>query len=99
MSNQAGGQERLEQFLNRSLLQYKEEMRPTIREMLIANKMQQKITEGIDVTPAEVKKYFDGIPTDSLPNFGTEVEVGEIVFQAKLTDEEKIGRASCRERG
>lgn len=89
MSNQAGGQERLEQFLNRSLLQYKEEMRPTIREMIVANKMQQKITEGIDVTPAEVEKYFNDIPTDSLPNFGTEVEVGEIVFQPKLTDEEK----------
>lgn len=89
MSNQAGGQEQLEQFLNRSLLQYKEEMRPTVREMMVANKMQQKITEGIDVTPNEVKKYFDSIPTDSLPNFGTEVEVGEIVFQPKLTDEEK----------
>src|SRR5690606_16857890 len=89
MSNQAGGQEKLEQFLNRSLLQYKEEMRPTIREMLIANKMQRKITETVDVTPNEVKKYFESIPADSLPNFNTEVEVGEIIFQPKLTEEEK----------
>jgi len=89
MSNQAGGQEKLEQFLNRSLLQYKEEMRPTIREMLIASKMQRKITENVDVTPNEVKRYFESIPTDSLPNFNTEVEVGEIIFQPKLTDEEK----------
>lgn len=89
MSNQAGGQEKLEQFLNRSLLQYKEEMRPTIREMLIAGKMQRKITENVDVTPNEVKRYFDSIPADSLPNFNTEVEVGEIIFQPKLTDEEK----------
>jgi len=89
MSNQAGGQEKLEQFLNRSLLQYKEEMRPTIREMLIAGKMQRKITETVDVTPNEVKRYFEKIPVDSLPNFNTEVEVGEIIFQPKLTDEEK----------
>src|SRR5690606_11994198 len=39
----AGGQDRLEQFLNRSILQYKEEIRPDIREMLIADKMQAKI--------------------------------------------------------
>lgn len=89
MSNQAGGQERLEQFLGMSLLQYREKMRATVREMMVANRMQQKITEGIDVTPNEVRTYFESIPTDSLPNFGTEVEVGEIVFQPKLTDEEK----------
>src|SRR5690606_28142374 len=62
---------------------------PTIREMLIAGKMQRKITENVDVTPNEVKRYFESIPVDSLPNFGTEVEVGEIIFQPKLTDEEK----------
>jgi peptidyl-prolyl cis-trans isomerase SurA len=89
MSNRAGGQERLEQFLNRSLLQYKEEMRPDIREQLIANKMQRKITENIDVTPLEIKRFFENIPTDSLPNFNTEVEVGEIVFYPKLSDKEK----------
>jgi peptidyl-prolyl cis-trans isomerase SurA len=89
MSNRAGGQERLEQFLNRSLLQYKEEMRPDIREQLIANKMQRKITEKIDVTPFEIKRFFENIPTDSLPNFNTEVEVGEIVFYPKLSEQEK----------
>lgn len=89
MTNRAGGQERLEQFLNRSLLQYKEEMRPDIREQLIANKMQRKITENVDVTPLEIKRFFEAIPKDSLPNFNTEVEVGEIVFYPKLSDAEK----------
>ncbi len=89
MANRAGGQEKLEQFLNRSLLQYKEEMRPDIREQLIANKMQRKITENVDVTPFEIKRYFESIPSDSLPNFNTEVEVGEIVFNPKLSDKEK----------
>lgn len=89
MSNRAGGQEQLEQFLNRSLLQYKEEMRPDIREQLIANKMQRKITEKVDVTPFEVKRFFNNIPTDSLPNFNTEVEIGEIVFDPKLSEKEK----------
>lgn len=89
MSNRAGGQEKLEQFLNRSLLQYKEEMRPDIREQLIANKMQRKITEKVDVTPFEIKRFFESIPSDSLPNFNTEVEVGEIVFFPKLSEKEK----------
>lgn len=84
-----GGQERLEQFLQKSVLQYKDEMRPEIKEGLIAEKMQQKITEHVSVTPLEVKKYFDTYKKDSLPDIGTEVEVGEIVMQPKLTKAEK----------
>src|SRR5690606_14753850 len=89
MSNQAGGQERLEKFLNRSLLQYKEEMRPSVYEQLKANKMQQDIVAGIDVTPLEVRRYFESLDKDSLPYFNTEVEVGEHVVFPKLTREEK----------
>jgi peptidyl-prolyl cis-trans isomerase SurA len=89
MSSQAGGQERLEQFLNRSLLQYKEEMRPSVYEQLKANKMQQNIVSGIDVTPLEVKRYFESLQADSLPYFNTEVEVGELVVFPQLTREEK----------
>jgi peptidyl-prolyl cis-trans isomerase SurA len=85
----AGGQERLEQFLNRSLIQYKDEIRPDIKEMLIANKMQSKITENVSVTPLEVKRYFEAIPKDSLPFFNTEVEIGEVVVYPKMNRQEK----------
>ena len=84
-----GGQERLETMLNKSLLQYKDEMRPEVKEGLIAQKMQNKITENTAVTPLEVKKYFDTYPKDSLPDIGMEVEVGEIALHPKLTKEEK----------
>lgn len=84
-----GGQERLEQFLQKSVLQYKDEMRPEIKEGLIAEKMQQKITEHTNVTPLEVKKYFETYKKDSLPDIGTEVEVGEIALYPKLTKAEK----------
>lgn len=89
MIQRAGGQERLEQFLGRSVIQYKDEIRPDIKESLIAQKMQQKITSNINTTPQDVKKFFDGIAKDSLPSFNKEVEVGEIVFSPKLTKEEK----------
>ena len=89
MTSRAGGQERLEQFLNRSVLQYKDEIRPDIKESLVAQKMESKITENVGVTPLEVRRYYDAIPKDSLPSFNTEVEVGEIVAYPKLTKEEK----------
>ncbi|MGY4383802.1 peptidyl-prolyl cis-trans isomerase SurA [Pedobacter sp. UYP24] len=85
----AGGEERLEQFLNRSILQYKDEIRPDIKEQLISQKMQAKITQDVSVTPLEVKRYFDSYKKDSLPDIATEFEIGEIVLHPKLTKAEK----------
>lgn len=85
----AGGQDRLEQFLNKSILQYKDEIRPDIKDALIANKMQGEITGNVTITPLEVKKYFESYPKDSLPDITTELEIGEIVLQPELTKEEK----------
>ncbi|AYL94347.1 peptidylprolyl isomerase [Mucilaginibacter celer] len=89
MMQRAGGQDKLEAFLGRTVIQYKDEIRPDLREQMVAQKMQQKITEKLNVTPQEVRNYFNAIPKDSLPSFNKEVEVGEIVFQPKLNKEEK----------
>ncbi len=89
MVRQAGGKERLEEFLNRSLLQYKEEMRSTEAEQLKAQKMQANIVSTVNVTPQEVKRYFESLNQDSLPYFNTEVEIGEVVIKPVLTKEEK----------
>ena len=89
MTSRAGGTDRLETFLGRSIIQYKDEIRPDIKEGMIADKMKQKITEKLNVTPQDVEAYYNTIPRDSLPTFNKEVEVGEIVFQPKLNRDEK----------
>ena len=89
MTRRAGGKERLEAFLKRSLLQYKEEMRPVLSEQIKAEKFQNTIISKVTVTPQEVKKYFEGLNQDSLPAFNTEVEIGEVVIYPELTKEEK----------
>ncbi len=89
MIARAGGQERLEQFLGRSTIQYKDELRPDIKENMIAGKMRGKITEKVNVTPLEVENYFKKISKDSLPTYNKEVEVGVIQFSPKLTKDEK----------
>lgn len=89
MIQRAGGQDKLEQFLGRSIIQYKDEIRPDIREELIAQKMQQKITSNVNTTPQDVKNFFSKIQKDSLPTLNKEIEVGQIVFSPKLNKEEK----------
>ncbi|WP_158797130.1 peptidylprolyl isomerase [Pedobacter sp. L105] len=85
----AGGQDKLEEFLNKSVLQYKDELRPDVKDQLQANKMQGTITEKVSVTPAEVQKYYESYKKDSLPDIPAEYEEGEIALQPQLTKEEK----------
>lgn len=89
MTQRAGGQDRLEQFLGRSIIQYKDDIRPQIRESMVAEKMRAKITEKVSVTPLDVENFFKKIPKDSLPTYNKEVEVGVIAFNPQLTKEEK----------
>ncbi len=74
-----GSEEQLEAYYGKSLQQIKGEVRDDIEEQLIIQRMQSHITGDIDVTPAEIKKFYNNIPKDSIPFFSTEVEVGQIV--------------------
>jgi peptidyl-prolyl cis-trans isomerase SurA len=85
----AGGEDKLEQFLGKPILQYKDEIRPDVKDLLISERMRAKITEKMNTTPQDVKKYFDSFPKDSLPMVSKEVEVSNIVFEPKLSKEEK----------
>lgn len=82
---QIGGQDKLEQFLGKSVLEFKEELRVDIKSMIMAQNMQAEITKNVTVTPAEVRKFYENIPVDSLPYFNTEVEVGQIVKKPEIS--------------
>src|SRR5579872_4422326 len=89
MISRAGGQEKLEGFLGRSVIQYKDEIRDDIKENMVASRMRSKITEKVGVTPLDVENYFKKIPKDSLATYNKEVEVGVVVFEPKLNKDEK----------
>jgi peptidyl-prolyl cis-trans isomerase SurA len=75
-----GSREKLEEFYGKSILEIKDEFRPQIKEMLLAQKMQEKITSNISISPREVQAYFAKIPADSIPYFDAEIEIGQIVL-------------------
>ena len=86
-----GSKEALEQIAGRTIYQLKEDFRQPFRERKMAEMMRNKIVENVKITPNEVKEYFDKIPKDSLPFYGSEIELGEIVVFPKASrDIEKL---------
>jgi len=67
----------------------REEIQKINKLQMLSGKMQQKIVENIEITPEEVRQFFNKIPEDERPLFGAEMEIAQIVKQPKATDEEK----------
>ena len=84
-----GSEKNIVAQFNKSLESLKSEVRQQVSEMLTAQKMQQTITETTDVTPQEVKKFYNAIPKDSLPTIPSEVTVAQLVRYGKLTRAQK----------
>ena len=79
----------LETIYGKTLEQIRAELRDQIREQMIVQKMEEEITKDLAVTPAEVKRFFNRIPKDSLPYFSASVEVAQIVKEAQISSEQK----------
>ena len=75
---QIGGEMQLERYLGKSIEEYKELMRPKVREQMIIQDVQQRIMSEVKVSPTQVQAFFAKIPKDSLPVFEREVELGQI---------------------
>jgi len=57
-------------------------------ETVRAQEMQGSIVDELEVTPAEVRQFYDDIPTDEKPFFGTQVEVAQIVVKPEVSEEQ-----------
>jgi peptidyl-prolyl cis-trans isomerase SurA len=55
----------------------------------LSQRMQSKIVEDVEVTPDEVKVFFNSIPKEDLPIFGSELEVAQIVIKPKVSLDEE----------
>jgi len=84
-----GDQGKLEAHYNKSVLQLKDEFRAQIKEQLLSRRMQQQVVSSVKITPAEVQRFFENLPTDSLPFYDAEVEMSQIVIMAEVNEDQK----------
>lgn len=83
-----GSRERLEEYKHQSISQMRQELRQELRDRQKIQKMKRKLVEDISVTPADVRRYFNSLPADSLPYVPTEVEVQIVTFTPRIAPEE-----------
>ncbi|MDX1349226.1 MAG: peptidylprolyl isomerase [Putridiphycobacter sp.] len=87
---QIGGREELEKFYGKSIAQIKGEFFKTIKENMLSEAMQDKITENINITPNDISEFFNKLPTDSIPYINSKISVAQIVIYPEITEADKI---------
>lgn len=87
--NMLGSKQLFEEYYNKPIEVIKEDFREDIKDQMLAQRMRNKIVEGLSVTPTEVRDYFNKIPKDSLPFYNTEYEVSQIVIKVKIGEQQQ----------
>lgn len=85
---QIGSEEKLAAYYNKSIIELKNEFRTIIKDQLIQQTMEGKITENVKITPTEVRNFFNAYNKDSIPLVSSVVEVGQIVKQPIVSQAE-----------
>ena len=83
-----GSKEKLEEYRKQTVAQMRQQMHDEFKNRLLIMRMKQQLVKDITVSPAEVRRYFEKLPEDSIPMVPTTVEVQIITRQPKVEIEE-----------
>jgi len=86
--SQIGSKEKMEEYFRKSSSEIREEMMKSVRNQMIIQQMQQKLTSNIKPTPAEIRRFYNSLPPDSIPMMPAEVEVQILSFVPPVPIEE-----------
>lgn len=83
-----GSKEKLEEYKRKSIAELRISLHDDFRNRLLIDKEREKLVEDIKVSPADVRRYFEKLPADSLPIIPTEVEVQIITLTPRVEQTE-----------
>ena len=86
--SQIGSKEKMEEYFRKRSSEIREEMMTTVRNQMIIQQMQQKLTSHIQPTPTETRKFYESLSKDSLPTIPAQVEVQILSFEPPVPEQE-----------
>ncbi|GAA4276392.1 peptidylprolyl isomerase [Aquimarina mytili] len=90
MTNELGTIEKVLRFYKKDNVEdFKKELFDINKSNRLSEQMRTKIISDIEVTPEEIREFFEEIPVKERPLFGTEVELAQIVIEPEIPEEEE----------
>jgi len=88
MVGQIGSKEKLAEYFMKDYEDIRTELKDMVRTQQLVQQVQNKVVGTIQSTPAEIRKFANSLPEDSLPSIPSQVEVQILTVEPFITKEE-----------
>lgn len=92
---EAGSEQALEEYFKKSMVEIRRDIRKVLVEQEVVREVQSNIAKNITITPNELKKFYSGVPKDSIPVIPAKVQISIIQLDPPQNEENK---AEARQR-
>lgn len=90
MVSEIGSEEKVVKYYRKNTMaELRKDLFQAKKDIELANRMQAKVVENVEITPEEIREFFFSIPEDDRPFFSAEVEVAQIVVEPEITEKAK----------
>jgi len=83
-----GSKEKVEEYFRMPMPRLREKLRELYSDQYCIQQVQSNLTKNVKATPADVRKYYNNIPKDSLPYIPLEVEAQIITINPVIPQQE-----------
>lgn len=83
-----GSREKVEEYFHKSYPELREDMMDMMRDQFKIQQVQQSLTKNLKTTPSDVRRYFDALPSDSIPFVPLQVEAQIITVNPVIPQQE-----------
>lgn len=90
-----GSKEKVEEYFRKSIPDMREALMEMMKNQYTIQRVKQELTDDVKATPADVRKYFDGLSKDSIPFVPMQVEV-QIISIKPLIPQQEIDEVKSR---
>ncbi|MBQ7691751.1 MAG: peptidylprolyl isomerase [Muribaculaceae bacterium] len=93
-----GSKEKVEEYFHKPMPVLREKLAEMVRDQNSIQQVQYNLTKKVKATPAEVRKFYNTLPSDSLPFIPKQVEV-QIITINPVIPQQEIDEVKSRLRG
>lgn len=83
-----GSKEKVEEYFRKPIPEIKATLTEVMKNQYTIQRVQQELTKDVKATPADVRKYFEGLSKDSIPFVPIQVEVQTISIKPLIPQQE-----------
>jgi peptidyl-prolyl cis-trans isomerase SurA len=90
--SQIGSKEKVEEYFKKPMAEIRSTMTSAVHDQMLAQEMQRNIFKDVRITPADIKRFYNTFPKDSIPTIPEQVEVQIISISPRVTlaEQERI---------